>query len=229
MIRAIIVEDDPMVAQINGQYLRQMGDFRIEGMFSNGLEALEHLRRNGADLVILDIYMPSMNGSELLRRMRGEGIPTAVIMVTAATEMKVVDESLRLGIVDYLIKPYSFDRFREAVRKFLTKDNLLKSSTTADQEVVDRLLVGSPTAGGELRKGLNQRTLAHVYEFLCGQWEEKHTCESISAATGLSKVTVRRYLNYLIETGQVVSSIDYETGGRPGVLYKVKKESAPLF
>ena len=214
MIRAIIVEDDPMVAQINGQYLRQMGDFRIEGMFSNGLEALEHLRRNGADLVILDIYMPSMNGSELLRRMRGEGIPTAVIMVTAATEMKVVDESLRLGIVDYLIKPYSFDRFREAVRKFLTKDNLL---------------VGSPTAGGELRKGLNQRTLAHVYEFLCGQWEEKHTCESISAATGLSKVTVRRYLNYLIETGRVVSSIDYETGGRPGVLYKVKKESAPLF
>ena len=217
-----------MVALINGQYLRQLGDFRVEAVFSSGREALEHLRRSGADLVILDVYMPSMNGSELLRRMRGEGIPTAVIMVTAATEMRVVDEALRLGIVDYLIKPYTFDRFQAAIRKFLAKDNLLKSSTTVDQAVVDRLLVGGPAAGTDLRKGLHQRTLAHVCEVLQGQRGEKHTCESISAATGLSKVTVRRYLNYLIETGQVVSSIDYETGGRPGVLYKVKEDAPPI-
>ena len=228
MIRTVIVEDDPMVAQIIGQYLRQLGDFRVEAVFSSGREALEHLRRSGADLVILDVYMPSMNGSELLRRMRGEGIPTAVIMVTAATEMRVVDEALRLGIVDYLIKPYTFDRFQAAIRKFLAKDNLLKSSTTVDQAVVDRLLVGGPAAGTDLRKGLHQRTLAHVCEVLQGQRGEKHTCESISAATGLSKVTVRRYLNYLIETGQVVSSIDYETGGRPGVLYKVKEDAPPI-
>ena len=228
MIRTVIVEDDPMVAQINGQYLRQLGDFRVEAVFSSGREALEHLRRSGADLVILDVYMPSMNGSELLRRMRGEGIPTAVIMVTAATEMRVVDEALRLGIVDYLIKPYTFDRFQAAIRKFLAKDNLLKSSTTVDQAVVDRLLVGGPAAGTDLRKGLHQRTLAHVGEVLQGQRGEKHTCESISAATGLSKVTVRRYLNYLIETGQVVSSIDYETGGRPGVLYRVKEDAPPI-
>lgn len=228
MIRTVIVEDDPMVAQINRQYLRQLGDFRVEAVFSSGREALEHLRRSGADLVILDVYMPSMNGSELLRRMRGEGIPTAVIMVTAATEMRVVDEALRLGIVDYLIKPYTFDRFQAAIRKFLAKDNLLKSSTTVDQAVVDRLLVGGPAAGTDLRKGLHQRTLAHVCEVLQGQRGEKHTCESISAATGLSKVTVRRYLNYLIETGQVVSSIDYETGGRPGVLYKVKEDAPPI-
>ena len=228
MIRTVIVEDDPMVAQINGQYLRQLGDFRVEAVFSSGREALEHLRRSGADLVILDVYMPSMNGSELLRRMRGEGIPTAVIMVTAATEMRVVDEALRLGIVDYLIKPYTFDRFQAAIRKFLAKDNLLKSSTTVDQAVVDRLLVGGPAAGTDLRKGLHQRTLAHVCEVLQGQRGEKHACESISAATGLSKVTVRRYLNYLIETGQVVSSIDYETGGRPGVLYRVKEDAPPI-
>ena len=228
MIRTVIVEDDPMVAQINGQYLRQLGDFRVEAVFSSGREALEHLRRSGADLVILDVYMPSMNGSELLRRMRGEGIPTAVIMVTAATEMRVVDEALRLGIVDYLIKPYTFDRFQAAIRKFLAKDNLLKSCTTVDQSVVDRLLLGGPAAGTDLRKGLHQRTLAHVCEVLQGQRGEKHTCESISAATGLSKVTVRRYLNYLIETGQVVSSIDYETGGRPGVLYRVKEDAPPI-
>ena len=53
--------------------------------------------------------------------------------------------------------------------------------------------------------------------------DEKHTCESLSAALGLSKVTIRRYLNYLIEIQEMVSSIDYETGGRPRVLYLLKR------
>lgn len=223
MMRAIIVEDDPMVAQINAQYLRQMGGFQVDGMFTNGRDALKHLRQYGADLAILDVYMPSMSGSELLCEMRGERIQTAVIMITAATEMKVVHEALQLGIVDYLIKPYSFDRFHDAVQKFLAKDALLKSSATVDQSVVDRLFVGGASADAELRKGLNQKTLTHIYEFLCDRCTEKHTCESISTATKLSKVTVRRYLNYLIETGKVISSIDYETGGRPGVLYKIRE------
>lgn len=224
MIRTIIVEDDPMVAQINGQYLRQMGGFQIDGVFSNGRDALKYLRQHGADLTILDVYMPSMSGSELLCEMRGEKIQTAVIMITAATEMKVVHEALQLGIVDYLIKPYSFDRFQAAIQRFLAKDALLKSSATVDQSVVDRLFESKASADVELRKGLNQKTLTHIYEFLYDRGAEKHTCESISTATKLSKVTVRRYLNYLIETGKVISSIDYETGGRPGVLYKVRDE-----
>lgn len=227
MIRVIIVEDDPMVAQINGQYLRQIGDVRIDGIFSDSREALEYLRQNEIDLAILDVYMPTMNGLELLEKMREERLHTSVIMITAATEMKVVRQALHLGIADYLIKPYSFDRFQEAIRKFLAQDSLLKSNTTVDQSVVDRLLVGGGAADLELRKGLNQKTLSYVYQYLCAQSDRKHTCESISVATGLSKVTVRRYLNYLIETGKAVSSIDYETGGRPGVLYKVKGDSSP--
>lgn len=225
MIHTIIVEDDPMVAQINQQYLLQLGDFQVDRLIANGREALEYLRQNQTDLVILDNYMPSLSGAELLRQMRAENIRSAVIMVTAATEMRLVDEVLRLGVVDYLIKPYSFARFQEAVGKYLAKEHLLKSTATASQAVVDRLLQGqfSPQQEqNDLRKGLNQKTLSHIYRHQSQSPGEKHTCESISAASGLSKVTVRRYLNYLITTGQVVSSIDYETGGRPRVLYRMK-------
>ena len=225
MIRTVIIEDDPMVAQINRQYLEQLGNFKIVAAFSNGRDAWDMLCAEKIDLVILDIYMPGISGIELLRKIRSENLKCSVIMITAATEMSVVDEALRLGIIDYLIKPFSFARFEEAIHKYQRKMLLLKSSDTADQQVVDSLLRSGASASfgqGDLQKGLNQKTLSHIYEHLENNPEEKHTCESISEISGLSKVTVRRYLNYLIESGRLLSSIDYETGGRPRVLYRLK-------
>ena len=110
MIRIIVVEDDPMVAQLNAAFLSRMEGFEVRGIFSNGREALEFLRQEPVELAVMDVYMPVCGGVELLRQMRGTGIQTAVIMITAATEMKVVDEALRLGIEDYIIKPFSYDR-----------------------------------------------------------------------------------------------------------------------
>lgn len=126
MIRTIIIEDDPMVAQINCQYLQPLGDFQIDGIFNSGAAAQEYLKENEADLAIVDIYMPGMNGIELLRWIRGDHRNLSVIMVTAATEIQTVAEALQLGIVDYLIKPFSFARFQEAVQKYLRKEDVLK-------------------------------------------------------------------------------------------------------
>ena len=90
--------------------------------------------------------------------------------------------------------------------------------------MVDRLLGNQParTTGRALPKGLNAKTLESIREALFRAPEGDHTCESISAVSGLSRVTVRHYLNYFIETGFLTSSIDYEPGGRPRVLYRVK-------
>ena len=222
MIRIIVVEDDPMVAQLNAAYLGRMEGFEVLGIFGNGREALEYLREHPADLAIVDVYMPVCSGMELLRQMRGTGIQTAVIMITAATEMKVVEEALRLGIEDYIIKPFSYDRLRDSVLRFRDKNSLVQQSQRASQEMVDRLLGNKPARlpEKELPKGLNAKTLAAVRAAL--DRDRDHTCESISAASGLSRVTVRHYLNYLIETDVLTSAIDYETGGRPRVLYRLK-------
>lgn len=224
-MNVIIVEDDPMVAQLNHQYLSQMDDVRVDARFSNGLEAFEYLKTHRVELAIVDMYMPSMNGLEMLRAVRGEGIQTAVIMITAATEMRVVEEALRLGIEDYIIKPFSFSRLQEAVQNYMNKANLVHRRNTADQAVVDQLLRNAfvpDTSTRELRKGLNARTLLSIESLIRENPEGQHTCESISFASGLSKVTVRNYLNYLMETGALRSSIDYETGGRPRILYRLK-------
>ena len=224
MIRIIVVEDDPMVAQLNAAYLERLEDVCVAGVFGNGQEALQYLRENPVELAIVDVYMPILSGIELLRKMRSEWIRTSVIMVTAATEMNVVEEALHLGIEDYIIKPFSYDRLRDSVRRYMDKASLAQSSKRASQDMVDRLLSNQPSrqANRNLPKGLNIRTLETIRSALEQQVEVCHTCESISAASGLSRVTVRHYLNYLIEVGEVSSDIDYETGGRPRVLYRLK-------
>ena len=225
MIRTIIVEDDSMVAQINKEYLLRFSDFQVDQIFSNGKDALEYLCQNPVDLAILDQYMPVLSGNELLREMRSSNIRTAVIMVTSAAETAIVEESLRYGIVDYLIKPFTFTRFQEAIQRFLAMKTLLKSTPVVSQKDVDLLLRSSADthpAQSALGKGLNQRTLEHIQDYLREHLADKHTSKSISEAVGLSGVTVRRYLNYLIETEQIHSTIDYETGGRPRVLYHLK-------
>ena len=224
-MNVIIVEDDPMVAQLNEQYLSQLEGVSVVGRFNNGRDALEFLKANPVELAIMDVYMPRMNGLELLRAIRGAGIQTAVVMITAATEMQVVEEALRLGIEDYIIKPFPFSRLQESVRKIMNRFQLVKCRDTADQAMVDQLLRNSfvaEKATPELRKGLNVKTLSSIESLIRENPEGPHTCESISAESGLSKVTVRHYLNYLIETGTLRSSIDYETGGRPRVLYRLK-------
>ena len=115
MIHTIIVEDDPMVAQIHRQYLEKLNGFNIDGIFNDGNRALDYLEKHPNDLIILDIYMPTMTGLQLLRKLRSIGIKSSVIMVTAAMETKVIGDALELGIVDYLIKP--FNKVQEALRE----------------------------------------------------------------------------------------------------------------
>ena len=224
MIRIIIVEDDPLVAQLNAAYLSRIEGVQVTGVFSNGQAALEHLKKHSTELAVVDVYMPICNGIELLRQIRANGIQTAVIMITAATELAVVDDALLLGIVDYLIKPFSYERLRDTVLRFRDKLSLRQGVEKANQEMVDKLM-GKRTpkkANDDLPKGLNARTLTAIREVIDQSPNGEHTCESISAASGLSRVTVRHYLNYLIEREVLTSSIDYETGGRPRVLYKLK-------
>lgn len=95
MIKTIIVEDDPMVAQINRRYLDTANDIQVAAEFNNGKDALAYIETEEPDLVILDVYMPVMNGLELLREIRKADIQSDVIMVTAANDVKNVEGASR--------------------------------------------------------------------------------------------------------------------------------------
>ena len=223
MYKVLIVEDDPMVAMINEQYIKRNKNFEIVGNCSDGLSALEFLENNTVDLLILDVFMPKMDGFETLRQIRNKQIVVDAIMVTAANERESLEEALHLGIVDYLVKPFTFDRFQMALEKYIAQNNALKDIDTLNQKRIDHIFDNSRKKSDDLfPKGIQERTLIIIMEYLNSNKGKWFTGDDIASKVGLTSVTVRRYMNYLAESGRVVSEINYETGGRPCMLYKVE-------
>ena len=224
MYKVLIVEDDPMVAMINEQYIKRNKNFEVVGKCQDGTAALTFLKENEVDLLVLDVYMPHMNGFETLRQIRSEQITVEAIMVTAANDRDSLEEALHLGIVDYLVKPFTFDRFQMALEKYIAQNNALKDIETLNQTSIDHIIDNTRKKSEDLfPKGIQERTLIIIMEYLNsnkGQW---FTGDDIAAKVGLTGVTVRRYMNYLAESGRVVGEMNYETGGRPCMRYKVEE------
>lgn len=225
MIKTVIVEDDLMVASINSQFAKRNPNIQIVATFHNGKDALEYLKSSDADLVLLDLYIPDCTGLEVLSELRKEGSEIDVIMITAANDAEHINEALQLGIVDYLIKPFQYERFAQALDKYLVRKKAIESGVSFTQEEIDRLVnASSPAAStkkAELQKGVQQKTLDKIRVCLSAHPGNYLPCEQIASETGLSRVTIRRYMNFLIEENEVTSMIDYSTGGRPSILYQI--------
>ena len=211
-----------MIASINQTFLSRDPRFSLAAVFHSGQEALEWLRKRPVELLILDVYMPRMSGLELLRELRAEEITLDVIMVTAANDSKTVDALLKLGVADYLVKPFTARRFQQALDTFCRQREAISAHTSVSQEDLDAML-SSGRSAAPVPKGLQLRTLARVRECLAQAPREGCTCEALSEQVGLSSVTVRRYLTYLVGRGEAVSRINYDTGGRPSLLYRLSQ------
>jgi len=223
MYKVLIVEDDPMVAMINEQYIKKNKNFEIVGKCNDGLTALGFLENNTVDLMILDVFMPKMDGFEMLRQIRNKQIAVDAIMVTAANERESLEEALHLGIVDYLVKPFSFDRFQMALEKYIAQNNALKDIDTLSQKSIDHIIDNSRKKSDDLfPKGIQGKTLEFIMEYLKANKNTWFTGDEIAKNVNLTGVTVRRYMNYLAESGRVVGEINYETGGRPCMRYKME-------
>ena len=223
--KVLIVEDDPMVAMINSQFIKKVDGFEVAGMCRNGLEALDFLGENDVDLILLDVYMPVMNGTDTLKKIRTMKKAAEVIMVTAANDSATIEETMHLGVHDYLIKPFTFERFCSSLEKFKAKKQLLEENSVMDQSCVDNLIAQNNTAVAAsssdepLPKGIQKKTLCRITEYFetNSGW---NSTDMISEALGISIVTVRTYMNYLVKTGIIKEDINYGTGGRPSMLYK---------
>ena len=221
MYRTVIVEDDPLIAAINQTFLARDPRFTLAAAFHSGEEALPWLLRHPAELLILDVYMPRMTGLELLRELRAEEVTIDVVMVTAANDNRTVDALLKLGVTDYLVKPFTARRFQQALDNFCRQRETISHRSSVSQAELDRLLTGGAGSDASPPKGLQPQTLALIRRCLEEGPPEGCTSEYLAKQSALSTVTVRRYLRYLADMGAAVSETIYGTGGRPSQRYRI--------
>jgi len=115
----LIVDDEAQVREVLIEFLAGEG-YTVEG-FASGSDALDAVTREPPDLVLLDIHMPGVDGVEILRRIRALDDKIAVIMVTANEDVAIARETLKLGAVDYVAKPFDFTYLERAVAAGLAR------------------------------------------------------------------------------------------------------------
>lgn len=228
MIKVLIVEDDPMVAEFNKRYLKEIKGFSLSGIVHNVKDAKEFLEKEKVNLILLDVYMPGMNGLELLHFIREQKMAVDVILITAAADTEKVQTSLRLGAADYLIKPFEFERFSQAMEKYKDKSALFERKQVLNQEDLDdRILHSDQRASGELMqtlpKGLTNSTLQNIINVIKSKDGTLFSTDEIAECTYISRVSVRKYLKYLTQLGVLEESLTYGIG-RPVYFYTLKKD-----
>lgn len=221
-IEVIIVEDDPMVLELHRQFVSQIKGFTLVGQAQDGPEGLKIISEMKPQLVILDVFMPKIDGIMVLKEIRRLGINTDVILVTAAHNSEIIQLGMQYGVVDYIVKPFTLQRFKKAMFDYLKYINKLKESIKLTQEDIDDLKGKTVNKYEEnLPKGLDKDTLEQILTIV-KKTSRQFTVKEIANVMGVSRVTARRYINFLYESGWLESVLSYGPVGRPIHKYSTK-------
>jgi response regulator of citrate/malate metabolism len=218
-VRTLIVDDDVRVADIHRGYVERVEGFAVAGVAHRGADALRRVVEDRPDLLLLDIYLPDLDGLEVCRRLRAAGNLVDVIAVTAARDVETVRGAVGLGVAQYLVKPFAFATFREKLERYAAFRARAARGGEAQQGEIDAML-------GELRsssaiplpKGLSRETLELVARTLREAEQPLGAIETAERA-GLSRVTARRYLEHLVLAKDAELELRYGSG-RPEHRYR---------
>jgi response regulator of citrate/malate metabolism len=221
MIHVLVVEDDPVAAEAHAAYTERVPGFAVAARADTGVRALRCLERVPVDLVLLDMNLPDMHGLEVCRAMRSARHRADVIAVTSARDLAVVRSAVSLGIVHYLLKPFGFAALRDKLESYAAyRARLADGGVASGQHEVDEALANLRTVDSpDLPKGLSRESLDAVVAAV------RTAAAGLSAAevadvVGTSRITARRYLEYLVSLGLAARSPRYGGAGRPEVAYR---------
>lgn len=228
MLKILIVEDDPMVSSINKQYLMRI--IKPENLTvyqtDTAKKALTITKKINPDLILLDVYLPKTSGTELLEQFIQHNLHPNVIMLSAAKDSTNINMALKYGVLDYLLKPFSFNRFKEAIEHFLKYNKLLQKNNTVSQGELDHIFITQDMNNLNdetgLPKGLSDFSLTKIKTAI-SQLADEFSNQDVARQSKLSRITTKKYLDYLEKTGKLSAKVHYLKVGRPIKIYKLNR------
>ncbi|SEB46781.1 Response regulator of citrate/malate metabolism [Paramicrobacterium humi] len=219
----LVVDDDVAVASIHKRFIESLEEFTVVGVAHSGGQALRQAHALKPELVLLDLYLPDINGLDVLARLRAEDATRDidVIAVTAARDLESVRRAKLGGAFRYLVKPFGAGMLRDALAEFAQSKRRLDTQPGAviDQSAIDAIMHdGRRQSTSALPKGIGKATLERVAAALA-QTENSASAVEIAEATGMSRVSARRYLEYLTTAGRATVAPRYGQTGRPEMRY----------
>ncbi|AHL70576.1 response regulator [Bacillus altitudinis] len=230
MIKVLIAEDDFRIAAIHESYIQKVQGFQVAGKAKSAKDLWEALQKEQVDLILLDVYMPDELGTNLLPLLRERHPEVDVIIITAATETMLLRDALHYGVVHYLIKPVTAQKFTQVLTEYKEKRELINSKEEVNQTMID-LFFGQIQEESQqkderdLPTGINSLTLDKVKTFMAAEMNGI-TAEELGEKMGASRTTARRYVEYLVTTGECRAELAYGIIGRPErKYYPAKKQT----
>jgi response regulator of citrate/malate metabolism len=217
--RVMVVEDDRVVAGLHCRFVSQVAGYEVVGVAGTAARAEQMVEVLKPDLLLLDLGLPDENGITLLRRLRARGTPVEAIAVTAATASQSVRATVHLGVVDYLVKPFDQERLRQSLALFRRRMTMLAGGELVQREV-DRICSDGPNSYRRLPRDLSEQRLGEIQRVFHAL-DGPVTASEVAARTHVSRVTARRYLEYLVTVGRATTSILTTGPGRPSKTYEM--------
>lgn len=226
----LVVDDEPLIREI---IIRKLSEFGyIATPVENAFEALNKMREKSYPLVLSDIMMPGMDGIELLKRLRSLYPDTAVVMITAVSNVNIAIEALREGAYDYLIKPFNFEEVVLSVKNAFERRDLILENRLYQKHLealvenqtseIRQLLSREQERSSELSKALEEIQITH-----------DATIDALSAALDYrdneTEGHSQRVVRYSLEIGKVLGleRRNLEVLARGTLLHDIGKIGVP--
>ncbi len=220
VIAVLVVEDEPTAAAAHAAAVRRIAGFDVVGVVGSAREAMLFLRAHPVDVVLLDFNLPDGHGLEICRALRMARADVDVIAVTANRDLPSVRSAVSLGVVQYVLKPFTFRSLADKLAQYRDfRQALRDGSAVAGQTEIDRAFAVLRQPGGQtLPSGLVDATLDAVAAQL--QNTTGRSAMEVAADSGVSRVTARRYLEHLVSVGTAARHQRHGQHGRPEVEYR---------
>jgi len=226
MIRVLIVEDEPLIAEAHRSYVERIEGFSVHAVAHTAGDALRAVAEAATsdapiDLVLLDIGLPDASGLDLAGALSGLRPTPGIIAVTSDRDLDVVRTAVTRGVVLYLLKPFTFAALRDKLEHYREfRDALSAGGSAASQRDIDRAMavLRSADERATTPKGVAPQT-ADLIGACVRHADRPVTAAEVAAAVGVSRVTAWRYLERLADDGVLARETQYGRAGRPQVRY----------